>query len=636
MMGLLIAPFMTSKATEFDTLRVVGRDSAIIVTASAWLGDATGAGPARSVLPREVIERLAPMSMASTMSLFPGVFVKDYGGIGGLQTVSLRGGSSAQSLVMLDGARLSSAQNGSIDLTSIPVRRIESAEVLRGGASALYGANAMTGVVDVRLRLPDTSGVGLTLSQGAFNEWRSALDANLHLGKDVRVGLDVDVLGTRGSFPFSVNQFGTTFDVNRQNGHARHMRLLARAEFGKRYSATVIVRSADRGVPGAVVQGAIAQARAQLRDDDLMAVMRSTLYSSARDRVWMTASARSLDQHFVDPDATIVGTQGIDVRYLQRDATASAVWQRQHEDVQTTMRFDASHADLQGASIASRSGELVVRRSASISGDVQMMNVLDTDVELRAAMRADVFSDVGTALSPMVALRRVIARGLALRGGWSLSFRPPTFNELYYLNYGTRDLRPERASTIEAGIVAEPWSWCSFDLTVYSGTIRNLIVSVPVSPVITSAQNVGTATSQGAELLIRSRAFDGRLLAQWSYALQFMRDATGRPGLDGRLVPYAVPELASALAQWDAGAWFASLQWSYMGFRYATSGEPSEMMLRPFALTTLQSGIRMNGSAVRGSLMLQCDNLFDVSYQVVRGYPMPGRAIRVIVSFDLR
>jgi outer membrane cobalamin receptor len=39
---------------------------------------------------------------------------------------------------------------------------------------------------------------------------------------------------------------------------------------------------------------------------------------------------------------------------------------------------------------------------------------------------------------------------------------------------------------------------------------------------------------------------------------------------------------------------------------------------------------------VRGSLMLQCDNLFDVSYQVVRGYPMPGRAIRVIVSFDLR
>lgn len=635
-MGLLLAPFMTAKASEADSLRVVRRDSAIIVTASAWLGDATGAGPARSVLPREVIERLAPMSMASTMSLFPGVFVKDYGGIGGLQLVSLRGGSSAQSLVMLDGARLSSAQNGSIDLTSIPVRRIESAEVQRGGASALYGANALTGVVDMRLRLPETSGVGLTLSQGAFNEWRSALDANTHLGSDVRLGVDVDVFGTRGSFPFSVNQFGTTYDVNRQNGHARHMRVLARAEFGQWHSATVIVRSADRGVPGAVVQGAIAQARALLRDEDLMAVGRSTLYSSARDRIWMTASARYLDQHFVDPDATIVGTQGINVRYLQRDATASAVWQRQHEDLQTTLRFDASHADLQGASIASRSGERVVRRSASISGDVQVTNVLETDIELRAAMRADVFSDVGTALSPLLALRYGIAPGLAFRASWSQSFRPPTFNELYYLNYGTRDLRPERASTIDAGIVAEPWSWCSLDLTAYTGSIRNLIVSVPVSPVITSAQNVGAATSQGAELVIRSRGFDGRLLAQWSYALQFMRDATGRAGLDGKLTAYAVPELASALAQWDAGSWFASLQWSYTGFRYATSGEPSEMMLRPFALTSLQSGIRMNGSNVRGSVMLQCDNLFDVSYQVVRGYPMPGRAIRVIVNFDLR
>jgi outer membrane cobalamin receptor len=626
---------MSARAADEDSLRVTQRDSAIVVTALRWTADITGAGPARSVLTREVIDRMSPMSMAATMTLFPGVFVRDYGGLGGLQLVSLRGGSSAQALVMLDGARLSSAQNGSIDLASIPVRTIDRVEVIRGGASALYGANALTGALDVHLRLADTASVSGLLAHGAFNEWRSAVGATLSIGQGARLGVDVDMLGTRGSFPFQTTQFGTAFEVNRQNGDVRHVRGLARLELGDRHAATLILRSADRGVPGAVVQGSITQARARLRDDDLMAIVRSVLFESATDRLTVLTSIRHLDQHFADPDATIIGTQGIDVRYVQRDAMLSAVWRHQKADWLTTLRLDASHADLRGASILTSSGEAVQRRSISAAADAIRLDLFASDVELRMALRADVFSDVGVALSPMIALRRPLAEGLAVRAGWSMSFRPPTFNELYYLNYGTRDLRSERASTFDVGVVAQPWSWCTIDLTAYSAMIRDLIVSVPVSPVLTSAQNVGRVTSQGAELVVRAHGFDGQLLAQWSYTLQLMRDATGRPALDGRLVPYAVPELASALLQWDVGSWFVSAQWSYTGYRYALPGEPRELMLEPFALTSLQAGLRMHGHYLRANVMLQCDNLFDASYQVVRGYPMPGRAMRVIAGVEL-
>lgn len=633
---LLSAPRVAARAVESDTIRVVRRDSAIIVTASSWLGDASGAGPARTVLSRQVIDRMTPLTMASAVALVPGVFVRDYGGIGGLQLVSLRGGSSAQSLVMLDGARLSSAQNGSIDLAAIPVRNIESMEVLRGGVSALYGANAVTGVVNVRMRLPDTTSATLMLSQGAFNEWRTALGATISVGDRTRVGIDADVVGTRGSFPFTTTQFGSTFAVNRQNGDARLSRMVARYEQDDALSATVILRSADRGVPGAVVQGAITQARARLTDDDAMAIVRSSIYSSSRDELWLVATARYLDQRFTDPDATVVGLQGIDVRYVQRDATVSAVWQRSSAELRSTVRIDASHADLQGASIVSRDGETVIRRSLSLTSDAVVYDLFSTDVELRAALRADVFSDVGTAVSPLVSIRRKLSDKLALRAGWSLSFRPPTFNELYYLNYGTRSLRSERASMVDVGVVADPWPWCSIDLTGYTATISDLIVSVPVSPVVTSAQNVGRATNSGAELVMRASALDGRFLAQWSYALQFMRDATGRSGLDATLVPYAVPELATALVQWDTGRWFISAQWSYTGYRYALAGEQFDVMLSPFSITSAQAGLRLRGQRMRGSLMLQCDNLFDASYQVIRGFPMPGRAVRVIASMEMR
>ncbi|MBU3678993.1 MAG: TonB-dependent receptor [Candidatus Kapabacteria bacterium] len=619
-----------------DTVRVYRRDSAIVVTATSWLSDATGAGPARSVLSREVIDRIAPLSLSATMTLFPGVFVKDYGGIGGLQLVSLRGGSSAQALVLLDGARLSSAQSGTVDMTSIPMRYIDQAEVVRGGASALYGANAITGAVNVRLRLRDDARATALVSHGAFNEWRAAAGVMMPIADDVRCGVDVDVIGTRGSFPFTTSQFGTTFEVNRQNGDARHVRALARLESGDRHSATLLVRTADRGVPGAVVQGAITQARARIVDNDLMAIIRSTLVESPSDRVWLTASARFIDQHFADPDATIIGTQGIDVRYRQRDATLSTVWQHQSRNYLTTMRLDASHADLQGASVVSRNGEMVQRRSVSMSADATMPDVYQTGLEIRAAARADVFSDVGVAVSPMLALRRSVLAGLSLRAGWSAGFRPPTFNELYYLNYGTQNLKPERSTMLDFGMVVEPWQWCSIDVSAYTSTIRELIVSVPVSPVITSAQNVGSATSQGAELVLRVRSLDGRLVGQWSHTIQFMRDATSRSGLDGTLIPYAVPELASALMQWDVGSWFASAQWTYTGYRYALPGEQYEAMLRPFAITSLQAGLRIIGQGLRAQVMAQCDNLFDVSYQVVRGYPMPGRALRLIVSMEAR
>lgn len=632
---LVSALLLRAGSDEPDSIRIAQRDSVIVVTAERWTSDVTGAGPARSVLTREVIDRMAPMTMAATMTLFPGVFVRDYGGLGGLQLVSLRGGSSAQALVMLDGARLSSAQNGSIDLASIPMRTIDRAEVIRGGVSSLYGANALTGAIDVHLRLDDTANASAMLSHGAFNEWRSAVGATVVLSEGARVGVDLDVLGTRGSFPFTSSQFGTVVEVNRQNGDARHARGLARLELGDRHSATLLLRSADRGVPGAVVQGSITQARARLRDDDVMAIIRSVLLETPSDRFSVLASVRYLDQYFADPDATIVGTQGIDVRYVQRDATVSAVWRHQETDLLTTFRLDASYADLQGASVLTSDGQVVHRTSISAAADALAPDLLASDVELRLAMRADLFSDLGPRLSPMIALRRPLTDGLAVRAGWSMSFRPPTFNELYYLNYGTRDLRSERAATLDIGVVIEPWPWCSIDLTAYSAVIRDLIVSVPVSPVITSAQNIGSASSQGAELLVRAHGFDGKLLAQWSYTLQFMRDATGRQALNGRLVPYAVPELASALLQWDTRAWFVSAQWSYTGYRYALAGEPRELMLEPFSLTSLQAGLRAVGNSLRARLMVQCDNLFDVSYQVVRGYPMPGRAMRVIAAVEL-
>ena len=82
----------------------------------------------------------------------PGVRVRRFGGIGSYSTASIRGSKSEQVLILLDGVRLNSAQLGSVDLSTIPLRQVDRIEVLRGGGSARFGSDAESGVISITTR----------------------------------------------------------------------------------------------------------------------------------------------------------------------------------------------------------------------------------------------------------------------------------------------------------------------------------------------------------------------------------------------------------------------------------------------------------------------------------------------------
>jgi len=632
LLSLLIsfAPAIASDSVRVDTTF----RRPVEVVADRWLADATGAGMPTTQFTRTMLDRLAPQSLVSVLPLIPGVFVRDYGGLGGLQTFSIRGGSAQQSLVMIDGARMSSAQNGTVDLGMIPARFVDNIDVIRGGVSALYGANALTGVLDVRLRVPNTTSVRAFVSGGSFEEWRLALGASGVLGS-TRVGADFERLGSAGSFPFITDQFGSVYEINRQNGDVQSILGTMRIESDDVGSFTFFGRSTDRGVPGAVVQGNITNANARLRDDDLVGIVRTRSATTTLGSISAVGSLRVLNQHYNDPTASITGPGGIDVRYKQRDASVGVLMAGSAWAVHYTARVDGSYADLFGDDIVSSSGSLVTRRSIGASTDWQWEGAFGAPLDIRAAMRIDALSDMGIAVSPLVALRYSVDPSISLRASWSYNFRPPTFNELYFLNYGTRTLQPERSHSFDVGVVVRPWTWFALDADVFAVLTRNLIVSVPVSPVITSAQNVGKATSLGLEVVARGAWFDNRLLAQWAYTLQQVTDRTGRSALDGTLVPYTVPELASLLVQWDDSNWTSSVQWTYTGYRYAQAGGEYTSLLQPFALVGAMVGLHIRGLNTRSDLRLQMDNILDESYSVVRGYPMPGRVIRVSLQIEM-
>lgn len=592
--------------------------------ANRTIGRTDGATPTSNIGP-DVMQGLAPAEVSDVLPLVPGVFVKQYGGLGGLRTVSLRGGSAAQTVVLLEGVRLSSAQHGAVDLSMIPARMVESITVHRGSMSALYGANAINGAVDIQLVRPRETTASMAASLGSFLEQRWT--PMVALGSEsASVVAALDVASTRGSYPFEAIIDGSSDDVLRLNSDARSTTGAVVARTGAS-SVFAFARTANRGVPGPVANGAAPLARARLADADVILGLRHTVATIGETQWDVLAGMRYLDQRFSDPDATVMGPRGIDERYLQRDGALSVLTSTTLDGMAIRSRMDLSFADLRGAMLQPEVGPLVQRRSASLAADATV--ILDSALTALMALRADVISDAGTAVTPLVAVRYGVARPLTLRASWSMGFRPASFNELYYLNYGTADLKPERSSTIQAGVQAEfPWG-VQAEVDVYHQSTTNMIVSVPTGPVTTSARNVAMAHAVGVEAGVTVVLPWKGIVASASYTRQSITDQSDRPGIDGTAIPYSPPELFSAALAWQNEFFSTAAQWSYTSFRYAQPGAEFTSLLRPFSLANVSVGAHGAIGALQAHVRLQCDNLFDERYAVVRGFPMPGRMIRI-------
>ena len=93
--------------------------------------------------------------VAGALARVSGVVVNDYGPDGSTKTLSIRGSTSSQVLVLVDGIRMNSSFDGWVDLSRIPLDTVDRIEVVRGGASSLWGTGAVGGVINVITKKAD-------------------------------------------------------------------------------------------------------------------------------------------------------------------------------------------------------------------------------------------------------------------------------------------------------------------------------------------------------------------------------------------------------------------------------------------------------------------------------------------------
>ncbi|MHA6192847.1 TonB-dependent receptor domain-containing protein [Pseudomonas wadenswilerensis] len=124
----------------------------VVISANRQVEDRNQSSAATTVFTRDDIERLQPGNVTDLLTRVPGVQVARTGGRGSLPGIFIRGTKAAQTLVLVDGQRIANTSSGDSALQYLDVEQIERVEVLRGSRSAIYGSDAMGGVIQIFTR----------------------------------------------------------------------------------------------------------------------------------------------------------------------------------------------------------------------------------------------------------------------------------------------------------------------------------------------------------------------------------------------------------------------------------------------------------------------------------------------------
>jgi vitamin B12 transporter len=568
------------------------------------------------VIDRDRIRATSADSVEDLLRREGGIQLSRNGGPGQNASVLIRGSGASNTLVLIDGVRVGSATLGQTDLAAISLAQVERIEIMRGPGSSLYGADAIGGVVNIVTRRGDgapyvhghlaggnhASGEGYVAVSGSDQRFDYALSASGETSDGVSAVLPGDQFGVFNPDDDGFTRYGLSLagGFSWQKGQ----------RVGLSYSASRLRSQFDSAEypPPNFLPDPSPDFRSRVTTQ-----LTALEYQGVMSGEWTNLLRASYQTDQLESGANVVSTYDTS----RRQVTAQTTW------TPTTQHQWVAAIDLLTESIHSSDYDAPERDNTGlIVGYTGRFGAQ----KLQADLRWDHNSVYDNQTTGKLGWGMEVAPGWSVRAVAGTAFRAPTFNDLYFPNFGVTTLDPERSRSVEAGLNYQA-DQTSVSATAYYNKVSDLIGYQPDPSQCPPGLNFGCAGNTSRALLqgITLQGLQQLGSFQFTLALDWLNAKDRDTDLT---LPRRAANQQTLALDWNEGPWQLG------GTVLRVSSRPDAGVLLPaYALLDLNARWRFERF---WQLEARLQNAFDKDYQPARDYQDVGRQVWIGLRYDGR
>lgn len=609
----ILSSFLTAQAdTTMPPVAVVA--TRVPTQINELLADVT-------VLERDEIAAAGPeTTLGEVLGRVAGIEFSRQGIRGATESVFIRGANGGHTLILVDGQRLGSATLGESVLSMLPVNQIERIEVLRGAGSALYGSDAIGGVVLITTRGASGPRLSADIGYGSHGAYSTNLAHRGSVG-----GIDYALkLGETGADGVNVvtNRNSAAYNADKDGYQHRDISFHASSKLGASSEAGVdFLRNEGYNRFDSSWPTANADWKTNETISSTSAYVRTRLMDGWNSSLRV---GQSEDESITTPSSTIGNSRDLfrtrqDQLSWQNDislplGTALVLYEHLHEGIQSTNTYTRTGRD---------NDSLALGWLASVGAH-----------RWQLASRHDQNSQFGGHDSETLAYGYQLNPAWRVAANYGTSFKAPSFNDLYYPNTpfvgsGNPALKPEEGRSSDLALHwAEPGSKAS--LTYFDNRIKNLInwEETPVGSWFYVPTNVGEARINGWSAEYQGHLGDWNLAA--NYSNQDPKDET-----TGKQLTRRAKQFGGISVSRDVGFWSFGTEVRASGARYDDLANTRR--LGGYTVVNLYGSYAIDAD---WSLFARAENIFDRRYELARSsrtnYASLGANLFVGLRYQLK
>jgi len=590
--------------------------AAVLVTAARTPQSAVDVLSDHVVISAEEIERSGATNVIDLLQKQRGIEVNRNGGPGAASQVFIRGGDARQSVVLVDGVRIGSSTTGTANWTALPLGNVERIEIIYGPLATMYGADAIGGVVQIFTRRgtgPASVYAGVLAGSdktraavfglSGASAGANSIEYGFTLTQDEDAGISATRPGLSSHNPdrdgYRKDSFTGRLGMVLAKGH----------EAGILYLHSHLKAQYDAGASAF-------DSRSVQNLDNISLWSKHQL--TPNWRVSLQASEAD-DKALTLANASTTGTSRIETR--QHDYSMQ-------NDI--ALGSDLLQVLLERRTEAVVSSSIPAKTSDRSTNSVALAYSLKRGAHLgSASVRRDDSSVYGAEVTGALGYGYRITQALRANVSAGTSFRAPTFNELYFPNFGVPTNQPEKGKNIEAGLY---YSQNSTELSAvaYRNHLTDLLVNTTVCPIRPDlyktgcSYNVARASLDGVTIGGRTRV--GTVDLHGAMDFQDPRDESTGKSLIRRAKRHA-----KFGAEYSAGALVAGLGVQLSGRRFDDTANRNT--LGGYGLLNLYGSWRF---AHDWSAVVKFNNVTDKNYELARYYATSGAQVFAGIRYGAR